>query len=113
MGELAEVYGLADLAFVGGSLVPLGGHNPLEPAIYGVPVLFGPHIEHFRKAAEILMRVQAAVQVKNSQEFFDSARKLLYNNGDSNLLAQKVRTAIQVNSGTAQNSVKEIFKLVQ
>ena len=113
MGELAEVYGLADLAFVGGSLVPLGGHNPLEPAIYGVPVLFGPHIEHFRKAAEILIGTQAAVQVRNSHEFFDSALKLLNNNGDPNILAQKVKTAIQANSGTAQNSIKEIFKLVK
>jgi len=113
MGELAEVYGLADLAFVGGSLVPLGGHNPLEPAIYGVPVLFGPHIEHFRKAAEILIGTQAAVQVRNSHEFFDSALKLLNNNGDPNILAQKVKTAIQANSGTAQSSIKEIFKLVK
>lgn len=113
MGELAELYALADLAFVGGSLVPLGGHNPLEPAIYGVPVLFGPHIEHYRKAADILIKAQAAVQVKNSQEFVDSAQKFLNNNGDPNILAQKVKTAIQANCGTAQNSIKEIFKLVK
>lgn len=113
MGELAELYGLADLAFVGGSLVPLGGHNPLEPAIYGVPVLFGPHVEHFRKAADILIEAQAAVQVKNSQEFADSALKFLNNNREPNILAQKVKTAIQANSGTAQNSIKEIFKLVK
>lgn len=113
MGELAELYGLADLAFVGGSLVPLGGHNPLEPAIYGVPVLFGPHVEHFRKAADILIEAQAAVQVKNSQEFADSALKFLNNNREPNILAQKVKTAIQANSGTAQSSIKEIFKLVK
>ena len=113
MGELAELYALADLAFVGGSLVPLGGHNPLEPAIFGVPVLFGPHIEHYRKAADILIEAQAAVQVKNSQEFVDSAHKFLNNHGDPNILAQKVKTAIQANSGTAQNSIKEIFKLVK
>jgi len=113
MGELAELYALADLAFVGGSLVPLGGHNPLEPAIYGVPVLFGPHIEHYRKAADILIEARAAVQVKNSQEFVDSAQKFLNNHGDPNILAQKVKTAIQANCGTAQNSIKEIFKLVK
>jgi 3-deoxy-D-manno-octulosonic-acid transferase len=55
LGELALCYSQADLAFVGGSLVPQGGHNPIEPAIHGVPVLFGPHMEDFAEIARELL----------------------------------------------------------
>ena len=55
LGELAFCYGQADLAFVGGSLVPQGGHNPVEPAIHGVPVLFGPSMEDFSEIAQELL----------------------------------------------------------
>ncbi|MCI5160025.1 MAG: 3-deoxy-D-manno-octulosonic acid transferase, partial [Candidatus Electrothrix sp. AUS1_2] len=56
LGELAQCYGQADLAFVGGSLVPQGGHNPIEPAVHGVPVLFGPHTEDFSEICDELVR---------------------------------------------------------
>ncbi|XCN72074.1 MAG: 3-deoxy-D-manno-octulosonic acid transferase [Candidatus Electrothrix aestuarii] len=55
LGELAQCYGQAHIAFVGGSLVPQGGHNPIEPALHGVPVLFGPHMEDFSEIADELM----------------------------------------------------------
>ncbi len=113
MGELTEIYALADIAFVGGSLVPLGGHNPLEPAIYGVPVLFGPHIEHYRSAADILLESQAASQVKDSQEFFESALRYLNNHLDREVVAERVRTAIKARCGTAQNLIQEIFGLIK
>jgi 3-deoxy-D-manno-octulosonic-acid transferase len=57
IGDLAAVYGLADLAFVGGSLIKRGGHNPLEPAQFGVPIVMGPSFENFR---DIVARMQAA-----------------------------------------------------
>ena len=63
LGELASTYALADIAFVGGSLVPAGGHNPLEPAACGVPVLFGPHMEDFPEISEALIAVGAAQTV--------------------------------------------------
>ena len=49
IGELARAYRLAQMAFIGGSLVPTGGHNPLEPAVWGVPVLSGPHVHNFKE----------------------------------------------------------------
>jgi len=55
VGELAQLYSIGDVVFVGGSLVPLGGHNVLEPALRGKPVLFGPHTSNFREAAAILI----------------------------------------------------------
>ena len=69
MGLLRLFYAQAAVAFVGGTLVPVGGHNVLEPALAGVPVLFGPHTEHTRQTAELLVvsgcgfRVTDAVQL--------------------------------------------------
>ncbi|NJD63135.1 MAG: 3-deoxy-D-manno-octulosonic acid transferase [Deltaproteobacteria bacterium] len=63
VGELLSAYAAADLAFVGGSLVPKGGHNILEPALFGVPTLVGPHMENFREISEIFRDAQAIAQV--------------------------------------------------
>lgn len=63
IGELANAYGLAACAFVGGSLVARGGQNPLEPAAWGVPVLFGPHMENFQTVADDLLEAGGAIRV--------------------------------------------------
>ena len=63
MGELPSAYAAADIAFVGGSLVPKGGHNILEPALYGVPTIVGPHMENFREIADIFSFAGAIRQV--------------------------------------------------
>ena len=68
IGELAGVFELADVAFVGGSLVPTGGHNVLEPAFWAKPVLFGPHMQNFRDIAERFLAEGAAFQVQNADE---------------------------------------------
>lgn len=65
IGDLAAVYGIADVAFVGGSLVDRGGHNPLEPAQFGVPVVMGPHFENFR---EIVSTMQASDAIRVLQD---------------------------------------------
>ena len=62
MGELKLLFAAADVAFVGGSLVPVGGHNVLEPALVGVPVLFGPEMFNFKEIAERILEEEAAVQ---------------------------------------------------
>jgi 3-deoxy-D-manno-octulosonic-acid transferase len=68
IGELAGVYEVADAAFVGGSLVPTGGHNPLEPALWAKPVLFGPHMDSFRDIAEQFVASGAAFQITSAGE---------------------------------------------
>lgn len=68
MGELAELYSLSSFAFVGGSLVPERGHNPLEPVIFGKPVAFGPHMEDFAEIAGELLAIGAAEQVNDWKE---------------------------------------------
>jgi 3-deoxy-D-manno-octulosonic-acid transferase len=68
MGELATLYALASVVFIGGSLVPTGGHNILEPALFRKPILFGPSMSNFREMSEDFLQQQAAVQVKDSAE---------------------------------------------
>ena len=71
IGELAEVYQIATVVFVGGSLVPAGGHNILEPAAFGKPIVFGPHMENFAEIAEAFLANDAAVQVRSERELDD------------------------------------------
>ncbi len=66
VGELAGLYGASDLVFVGGSLVPTGGHNPLEPAARAVPVLFGPHMENFREIAALFLAHRGGIQLPDA-----------------------------------------------
>jgi 3-deoxy-D-manno-octulosonic-acid transferase len=68
VGELAALYGVAHVVFVGGSLVPIGGHNVLEPAMRGKPVLYGPHTSNFREGAERLQRSGGGIVVKDGLE---------------------------------------------
>lgn len=68
LGELATVYQVAEMAFVGGSLAPHGGHNILEPAFWGVPVVFGPHMENFALIAEQFLAAGAALRVASALE---------------------------------------------
>jgi 3-deoxy-D-manno-octulosonic-acid transferase len=68
IGELPAAYGLAVASFVGGSLVPSGGHNLLEPAIYGQPVIFGPHMENFASLAAEMREAGGGIQVQGADE---------------------------------------------
>lgn len=82
LGELAKIYSLCDISFVGGSLVEQGGHNPLEPAAFGKTVLFGPNMDDFAEIAEELLSNDGAVMVQNQNELFGRLSELL---GDLNL----------------------------
>ena len=68
VGELLSAYGAADIAFVGGSLAPKGGHNILEPALFGVPIITGDHMENFREMFEMFSREDALTVVRNGAE---------------------------------------------
>jgi len=77
MGELPLFYAASDVAFVGGSLVPVGGHNMLEPAALGLPVLFGPYVFNFAEISRMLMEVGGAWQVASARELGERALALL------------------------------------
>ena len=77
VGELAALYAVADVVFVGGSLVPVGGHNLLEAAQRRKPVLIGPHTENFRESTSLLESVGAALVVRDATELSRELRRLL------------------------------------
>jgi 3-deoxy-D-manno-octulosonic-acid transferase len=65
MGVLGKLYAIADVAFVGGSLVAFGGHNPLEPAAFAKPIIFGPDMSDFPEISQMLLHAGGAIEVKN------------------------------------------------
>lgn len=77
VGEMMNLYAISDVAFVGGSLVPTGGHNLLEPASLGVPSVFGPHMSNFREIAELVLQYGAGVQVDSPEGLTESCRALI------------------------------------
>jgi 3-deoxy-D-manno-octulosonic-acid transferase len=93
MGTLAEQYADARVAFVGGSLVDRGGHNLLEPAARGVPVLVGPHTHHWRQESGRLLAEGGAAVVTDGQAFYGQARQVLLNH---QVHAERSRAARQV-----------------
>lgn len=108
IGELSNIYAAATIVFVGGSLVPTGGHNPLEPAAWGKPVLFGPHMENFLEIAERLLSGGGAVQVNNEAELAKQARALLENRGLYEQMGGKALAVVRANLGATQAVIKVV-----
>jgi tetraacyldisaccharide 4'-kinase len=90
MGELRDLYGLASVAVVGGTFVPVGGHNLLEPAAYGCPVLYGPHTDHVQDQVELLRDIGIGKEIKDSEEFIKIVKEILSLKGDA--LGSRERT---------------------
>ena len=77
MGELSRMYSFCDIAYIGGSLVPDGGHNPLEPAAFGKPILFGPYMDDFTEIASDLLKRNAAIVCHDEDDIFETLKQLL------------------------------------
>ena len=77
VGELGHVYGLGCVSFVGGSFVPIGGHNLLEPAAFGIPVLFGPHTHNFEFMSESILKVGGGFRIQDEDELLETMTFLL------------------------------------
>ncbi len=102
IGELSTVYLIADLVFVGGSLVPWGGHNILEPAAVGKPTLFGPHMFNFVDITRLMLDAKAVIQVQNHEELTVQIRGLLADSDKRKELGQRAKETVQKNQGASQ-----------
>jgi 3-deoxy-D-manno-octulosonic-acid transferase len=100
IGELAALYALADVAFVGGSLVPHGGHNIIEPAQYGVAIVVGNHTENFRDIVS-LFQSRDAVRIVSVAELPLTLMDLLANPADRSALGHRAAEALRSRTGTA------------
>jgi 3-deoxy-D-manno-octulosonic-acid transferase len=108
VGELAQLYAVADVVFMGGSLVPTGGHNMLEPALRGKPVLFGPHTANFRDATALLVASGGGIVVRDAAQLAAEVRRLLADSG----LRAKLGTAAADAVASQHGAVKATLELI-
>ena len=111
IGILAQAYALGDLAFVGGSLVAAGGHNPLEPAAYGKPVLFGPDMSDFRLIAALLVQSGGAFMVTDEVDFSSQVTRLLRNKDLLRTAGHNAYRIIAAHSGAVQRTMAAVSKI--
>ena len=112
IGELASVYSLASVAFVGGSLIPAGGHNPLEPAQFGVPVVMGPHYFNFRSITEDLLAHQA-LRICVQEELAAVLIALLENPAAAKAMGERARQVFASQAGATDRCVEAIRELLR
>jgi 3-deoxy-D-manno-octulosonic-acid transferase len=106
IGELASLYRRGDIVFVGGSLAPWGGHNLIEPAVHGKPILFGPHMSNFKEMASMFVEADAAVQVANRDGLREAVGELIQNAQRRSELGEKARKLVQANRGAGRKTIK-------
>ncbi|MGH9774617.1 MAG: 3-deoxy-D-manno-octulosonic acid transferase [Candidatus Acidiferrales bacterium] len=109
IGELASLYRLADAVFIGGSLVPLGGHNILEPAWFSKPPVFGSSMANFREIAARFLAARAGVQVASSKELGEAWVALIQDPKHSERMGQAARELVRQNRGATQRVLERLL----
>jgi 3-deoxy-D-manno-octulosonic-acid transferase len=112
IGELAQLYQIATVAFVGGSLVPTGGHNILEPAVYGRPIVFGPSMSNFAEIADLFLANGAAVQLADESELEHVLSDLVVDPVRRASLGAAARALVDANRGATERTLAVIGRLL-
>ena len=102
------LYAMSEIAFVGGSLVPTGGHNLLEPASLGIPFLFGPYMTNFREMTALVLEYQAGMQVENMTELSDKIEALLQNKDMQKRVGNNGLVMMRDNGGATEKHMNVI-----
>ena len=116
MGELPMFYAASDIAFVGGTLVPVGGHNLLEPAALGLPGITGPHLFNTQDIANMFSEVGAFIQVQDGFELAAALKRLFHDHDEAERMASKGRQILTENRGALQrllNLMEPLIRKVQ
>jgi 3-deoxy-D-manno-octulosonic-acid transferase len=111
IGELASVYSLASVAFVGGSLVAAGGHNPLEPVQFGVPIVLGPHYANFRAIVDEL-RAHDAIRIAARDELSAALVDLLTDSAAARAMGGRARAVFEAQSGATARTIEALKELI-
>ena len=112
IGELASIYSLASVAFVGGSLIPAGGHNPLEPAQFGVPIVMGPHYANFRAITDDL-RAHEAVRIAEKATLAKVLVALLCDGTAAHAMGERAKQVFEQQAGATARCVAAIQELLK
>ena len=102
VGELASAFRYANVVFMGGSLVPRGGHNILEPAAFANPIIFGPHMENFKEIRDLFIEAKAALEVRNAEELAAAVDGLLTDAPAAAELGARARRVVEENTGATE-----------
>jgi 3-deoxy-D-manno-octulosonic-acid transferase len=113
MGDLNAVYRLADIVFVGGSMVKKGGHNPIEPALFGKPILFGKFMFNFKEIRNCFLKERAAIEVDGPESLEVALRKLLASPAERKALGDAARGLIEKNRGAAGKTFTALKQLLR
>lgn len=113
LGELSTLYAAADLVFVGGSLAPWGGHNIIEPAAHGKPIVFGPHMDNFREIATLFLEGAAAVRVEDPAELRAALEELLMDSVKRKALGERALRLVEANRGAGQRTVEAVLEALK
>jgi 3-deoxy-D-manno-octulosonic-acid transferase len=108
MGELSRMYSFCNIAFIGGSLVPDGGHNPLEPAAFGKPILFGPYMDDFTEISADLLDKDAAIVCHDEDDIFEILKKLLVNVSIQKKMGEDAQALVLQHRGVTQRHIEII-----
>ena len=113
IGDLSAVYGMAQVAFVGGSLVRKGGHNPLEAAQFGVPVMMGPSYENFRDVVERMQGVDGILILEKPKDLGHTLITLLTNREMAAAIGERGREVFEAQAGATDRTVEALVKLLE
>ena len=113
IGDLAAVYGVADVAFVGGSLIKRGGHNPLEPAQFGVPVVVGPSFENFRDMVTKMQEAKGICIVKGVDQLEEVMVGMLKDRDAARAMGERGRQVFEAQQGATARAVEAIIGMVR
>lgn len=113
IGDLPAIYSIAAVVFCGGSLVPLGGQNVMEGAVWGKPILYGPSMDDFVDAKALLENAGGGMTVKDGQDLFEKAAYYLSHPQDARMMGDKAKKAVMQHKGAAEKHAAVIAELLQ
>lgn len=112
MGELLTMYGASDVAFVGGSLIPRGGHNMLEAGALAKPVITGPHLFNFAEISELFVAANALIKVTDAKTLADQLASLMRNENERKSMGEAGKQVVDANRGALLKQLNVIYQMV-
>lgn len=112
MGELKLLYAASDLVVMGGSWVPIGGHNFIEPAVFGIPCITGPHLHNFVALRDLLVNAHALAVVDNEKDLENECRRLITHTSERRSMGERAQQVVEENQGALQRHLDLIGALI-
>lgn len=112
IGDLSKIYSFGTIIVVGGSLVPRGGQNILEPALFGKPVIFGQYMENFKEMADVFLESGAGFRVQDQNDLTETMKNLLKNMELYEKAGKQAKRIVEKNAGSLETTIKEIEKVL-